>query len=201
MLIGLIFVAACSHPQLLKETPSWVQGLRSGEESLKVVYGSKHFYRRLAGSSSLSKDASCSQAVALAETDIKKEFPYADKIPYSLDALFYDETHKDCAVTVSVLSAQRNKIERVPASEDEATELVQKRTETAIRFALTGLTKAEFEKFSQENVKLISDAGICYKGFKTQTYSIHGLTQICWKEESILGYCSMKDSLCWKKTP
>jgi hypothetical protein len=37
--------------------------------------------------------------------------------------------------------------------------------------------------------------------FKTDSYSIHGLTHVCLKGEIIAGYCTQEDRQCWTRTP
>lgn len=82
--------------------PSWVTGIRSGAESLKIYVGEKVYYRRIGGSSYQSKDESCDQTIKAAAEDIRKDFPLYEKFPYTVEVLFYDETNKDCAVTLSI---------------------------------------------------------------------------------------------------
>lgn len=206
-ILGLLFLVSCAQVPLHEEAPSWVTAVRQGEETLKVAHGSKTYYRRIAGSPQFTKEVSCQLAVMRAEEDIKKEFPHADKVPYALEVVFYDHTHRDCAVTASVNAvAIPSKVERTIASDDQgsedaATELLQLRAEVASRFALTGMTVADFEKFSKEKVALNNEEGICSKYFRTTLFSVHGSTQVCWRGENVVGYCTLKDSQCWTKTP
>lgn len=218
-LLGLLILISCAHHENVTQKPQWVEAIRSGEETLKVAHGSKVYYRRIAGSPELSRESSCEQAINQAETDIRKEFPLFPKVPYSLEVLFYDKDFKDCAVTVSIHSGLHHRYEELKKiqaaseqrlsdlkakediSEDEATEMIQRRTEVATRYALTGLTKEEFEKFAKDKVQMNQGTGLCAKGLKTDIFSIHGTMQICWKGENIMGYCTLKDSQCWTKTP
>lgn len=199
--------------------PSWVDAVRSGEESLKVTHGSKTFYRRIAGSANVSKQTSCNLVVMKAEEDLKKEFPLLTKIPYTVEVLVYDHEHHDCAVTISVTQHLQNDYSKLAAShtetmnrkialseqdtvnEDEASEIINIRSELAMKFALTGLTKPEFEKFAKDKVQILQEENLCSPVFKTNTYSIHGLTHVCWKGDIVAGYCTTKDKQCWTRTP
>jgi hypothetical protein len=218
-LLALIFLVSCAHHESAIQKPQWVEAIRNGEETLKVAHGSKVYYRRIAGSQHLSRESSCEQAINQAESDIKKEFPLFPKVPYSLEVLFYDQDLKDCAVTVSINSSLQQRYEelkklqaqaqqrreellaKTEVTEDEASELVQQKTEIATRFALTGLTKEEFEKFAKDKVSMVQGQGLCQKGLKTDVFSNHGTMQVCWRAEIVVGYCTMKDSQCWTKTP
>lgn len=197
------FLISCAH-QTPELRPGWVDSVRSGEETLKVVHGSKTYYRRIAGSSAVSKQTSCNLVIMKAEEDLKKEFPDLAKIPYAVEVLFYDVEHQDCAVTISVannLPVQREVASEEVAIEDEASALVNIRSELAMKFALTGLTKPEFEKFAKDKVQIINEENLCSPYFKTNSYSIHGLTHVCWKGDIIAGYCTTKDKQCWTRTP
>lgn len=217
----LVFTAvSCAHQSVnLVERPSWVQGIRSGDESLKITHGNKVFYRRIAGSKQMSQQTSCDLAVIRVTEDIKKEFPHTPSVPFSIDILVYDKEFSDCAVTASVSGhlysqqeqlaelsvAYESRIREIASkdsvSEDEATQLIQHRSETATRFALTGMTKEEFEKFAKDKVYVNIGGSKCTKAFKTDSFSIHGTTNICWRGENILGYCTSKDGQCWTKVP
>lgn len=220
LILGLMILASCAHqaPQLI-ERPAWVEAVRSGEESLKSSNGQKVFYRRIAGGRGMSQQASCDLAVIRVEEDIKKEFPLLPTIPYSVEVLVYDTEHSDCAVTASVAanlasrygelkalnqedSARKRELaSKDEVTEDEATEILQHRSAVATRYALTGMTKEEFEKFAKDKVYMNIGGSACASAFKTDSYSVHGSTQICWRGENILGYCTARDSQCWTKVP
>ncbi len=197
-------ISSCS--QLPPSKPSWVDGIRLGNETLKLSNGSKTYYRRIAGSEALSKQTSCNLVIMKAEEDLRKEFPSELKIPYVVEVLYYDDEFKDCAVTISVSNSfQGRTISGVPDTimreEDEASRLVLNRSERASLFALTGLEKSEFEKFANEKVQILNEKNMCSDVFHTNLYSIHGLTHLCWKGEVIAGYCTVKDRQCWTRTP
>lgn len=139
-----------------------------------------------------------------AQEDIKKEYP-GETIPHTVEVLFYDDFHKDCAVTLSV-SNHKREIASVPKSADEISEeevskLLVERSETAIKFALTGLTLEEFEKFAKDKVVVNSGEGLCSSFFRTNQYSVHGLTHVCWTNNNIQGYCTSRTKQCWVRTP
>ena len=104
-LLPLFILASCA---LSQTSPSWVAGIRSGQEQLKIPQGEKIFYRRISGNSSQGKDEACDQAIQNAAEDIKKDFPLYEKFPYTVEVLFYDEKNKDCAVTLSIYKKNSN---------------------------------------------------------------------------------------------
>ncbi len=214
-LILLALVVSCAHEPQKISRPHWVEAVRSGEEAMKVTHGNKTFYRRIAGSADVTKQTACNLVVMKAEEDLKKEYPNS-KVPYAVEVLFYDEEHKDCAVTISVakkieVEVAKSDVEIINrkialsekdiVTEEEAGEIVQLRSDLAAKFALTGLTKSEFEKFAKDKVTLIEENNLCTKVFKTNSYSIHGLTHVCWKGDIVAGYCTQKDKQCWTRTP
>ncbi|MES2526355.1 MAG: hypothetical protein V4598_04685 [Bdellovibrionota bacterium] len=201
-LLGLL--VSCSSFEEKSQAPSWVGAIRSGEEALKVSHGSKTFYRRLAGGPNVTKQTSCELVVMKAQEDIRKEYP-GEMIPHTVEVLFYDDFHQDCAVTLSVDHKKRD-VASVPksadeVSEDEVSKLLVERSETAIKFALTGLTLEEFEKFAKDKVVVNSGEGLCSTFFRTTQYSVHGLTHVCWTNNNIEGYCTSRTNQCWKRTP
>jgi len=200
----LLLCLACSQYENIPHSPSWVSSVRSGEETLRVVQGSKIFYRRIAGGPQVSRQTSCELVVMKAQEDIRKEFPN-QIIPHTVEVLFYDPHHQDCAVTLSV-DPRKRQVASVSTSDNEFTEedvsrILVERSENAIKFALTGLTVDEFEKFSREKVVLNSGEGLCSTFFRTEQYSIHGLTHVCWVNNNVQGYCTSGTGQCWKRTP
>lgn len=205
-LILLFLVFSCSHHEELSPVPSWVAAIRSGEETLRVPHASKIYYRRIAGGPNLSKETSCELVVMKAQEDIKKEFP-DQVIPHQVEVLFYDREHHDCAVTISV-DTRKRETASVPVktgneiSEDDVSRLLVERSETAIKFALTGLTLDEFEKYSREKVVVNEGESLCSAFFRTQQYSVHGLTHVCWtSSNNVQGYCTTRTKQCWVRTP
>jgi len=100
LLITCFLVLLLSFPS--HSAPSWVEGIRSGSETLRVTVGNKIFFRRIAGTSDNSKTEACDLAVKKAIDDIQNEFYLYNNIPYTVEILFYDEKYSDCATTVSV---------------------------------------------------------------------------------------------------
>lgn len=218
-LFVLLLLVSCAHQLPPKEVhPSWVTGIRSGEEALKVTQGSKVFYRRIAGSPQMARQASCDLAVMRVEDDIRKEYPLA-KVPFNVDVVYYDKEHADCAVTGSVdasfaarqaemrsqLASEEQRVRDLASqdqvTEDDAAQILIQRGEIASRFALTGLTKEDFEKFTKNRVSFVTGEGPCSRYLHSESFSIHGTTQVCWKNEHIAGYCTAKDGICWTKQP
>ncbi len=219
-LLTLTVLASCAHqPPEVIERPTWVEAVRTGEESLKVFHGDKIYYRRIAGSKELSKEKSCELAVIKAEEDIKKEYPLYPRIPFNVEVMVYDREYQDCAVTASISSQLEKQYEEIKThylttvsrreelaaketmTADEVTEMLQLRATTASEYAQVGLTKDEFEKFTKDKVHLNDGAGECERVFRAPAYSNHGTTQVCWKGEHVVGYCTITNSTCWQKTP
>jgi hypothetical protein len=205
ILVLLLLCFACAHYEETSEAPSWVTSIRNGEESLRVIQGSKIFFRRIAGGPDLSRQTSCELVVMKAQEDMKKEYP-GEILPHTVEVLFYDELHHDCAVTLSIDSRKRGvAAEKVldPEEEkiEEASRVVLERSENAIKFALTGLSREDFERFAGEKVILSSGEGLCSTYFRTEEFSVHGLTHVCWSNNNIQGYCTSRTGQCWMRTP
>jgi hypothetical protein len=219
-MIFFLLCVACSHQTpTVVERPAWVEAVRSGDEGLRVLHGNKIYFRRIAGSKELSKEKSCELAVIKAEEDMKKEYPLFPRVPFNVEVLVYDREHQDCAVTASIDSQLEKRYEEIKleyqsaglrkeelagkehVTEDEVTELLQLRAETATRYAQVGLTKDEFERFTKDKVYLSEAAGECQRVFRAPASSTHGTTQVCWSGEHVVGYCTSLDNTCWKKTP
>lgn len=218
LLLGLLILTSCAHQLHSENRPAWVAGVRSGEESLRISHGSKTYYRRIAGSQQFSKTTSCELALIKVEEDIKSEFPLMSSVPFAVEVVYYDEFYQDCAVTVSVNAtvgslysklqhthekklAERDELAaKEHLSVSEAAELLRLRSETAIEYALTGLSKDEFENFARDKVLLNEGEGACERVFRAPAYSVHGNTQVCWRGEHVVGYCMSKDGQCWTRT-
>jgi hypothetical protein len=201
----------------MESGPSWVTSIRNGEEQLKVQNGGKTFYRRIAGGPDLSKQTACELVIHKAEEDIRKEYPHLTHVPYTVEVLYYDTLKKDCAVTLSMDKKYEDKntvvsdtaaLERMNelkakdmASDLEVAEMLNLRTEIASRYALTGLTLDEFEKYTKEKVALFQGEGLCSKTFRSQIFSIHGAVEVCWQNNYVKGYCTTKSQQCWIRSP
>lgn len=195
--VFLLFFIACTH-HILTDAPSWVNGVRSGEEQLKVVHGNKIYYRRVAGSSAISKDTACEQVKAQAEEDIRKD--YQTNLPYTVEVLYYDNSYQDCAITLSIANDGRA-IASVPAPELELAQKLIERSSQAAKFALTGANVTDFEQHTNDKVMFISGSGICSKSLSADSFSIHGQTHVCWANAVVKGYCEAQTKQCWVNNP
>lgn len=198
-LLLLLFFLSCAHEHR-EEVPSWVSAIRSGEESLRVIHGPRIFFRRLAGGPGLSRQTSCELAVLKALEDMKREFQQPET-PHNVDVIFYDSFHQDCAVTLSVNARSRETASVELAPEDEASRILVERGETAVKFALTGLTLEEFERFTGDKVVINSGESLCQTFFRLEQFSIHGPTHVCWGHHHVQGYCTPRTGQCWVRTP
>ena len=117
----LSMLLSCSHHmQQDYATPSWVEGLRSGEESLKVFNGSKVLYRRILTSEN-EEDAGevCRKTLSFVEDDIRKESIPDLNVPFTVEHVYFDKKYKDCSVTVSMNRDFMQKIDEVKRIRDE----------------------------------------------------------------------------------
>jgi hypothetical protein len=192
-LIVLFLFVSCAQRQAIVR-PDWVNAIRAGEETLKVSNGSKMYYRRIAGHPQLPREVSCDWATLRAEEDLRRQHP--EEVPSTVEVLFFDPEHGDCAVTLSVDLRDSRAVASL-SEPNEATLLLRKRTERATKYALTGLRREEFEKFADDKVVLSDDAGPCLQGFGTVRASTHGGAQVCWRNDILVGYCFLKDGQCW----
>lgn len=111
LLLALLVLTSCAH-KTNEDAPDWVQGIRSGQESLKVTNGNKTLYRRISSVSENENEA-CEDAINKAEEDVKREHPLFPTIPYSLEVLYYDKGRNECAVTISINAALTHKYEQL----------------------------------------------------------------------------------------
>jgi hypothetical protein len=118
-ILSLLFGSSCAiFSKFSKDSPpSWVSGIRSGDESLKVTNGNKIYYRRiLKASDDTDSQETCAKVLDLASKDIQNEFLYDGKIPYTLEYLHFDEEYEDCSVTLSIsnhLSSRLSEIKKL----------------------------------------------------------------------------------------
>jgi hypothetical protein len=122
-LLMLILLISCSHFKgKSPETPAWVNGIREGSESLKVINGNKVFYRRILKADDENQQSVCTKVLDLAARDIQTEFLIDTKIPYTLEYLHYDEEYEDCSVTLSIssqMSSRLIEIKEIKKNHDE----------------------------------------------------------------------------------
>jgi hypothetical protein len=162
-IIPLLLIVACAH----QAGPSWVDGIRSGEERLKVKNGTNTLFRRIA--SDESQEKACKKALISAENDIRNE--YNADVPYTLEVLVYDKAQSDCAVTLSVGTAKVQE----PVEVVSPQKLVKDRAYLAQKYAVNGLTVREFQSYINDDVKYAYDyKHICSRNFDTVVGSYHG---------------------------
>ena len=136
------------------EVPSWVQGIRSGQEGIKLVIGNKIFYRRQVANINDDKNTTCQKAIEATEESLKAEITFDVKIPYTLELIFYDEKIKDCSVTISVAPTLMNKLFEI-----EAFKKNEKKERAVIEVKLKESTaeKKELNKKNNQLNQLISE--------------------------------------------
>jgi hypothetical protein len=145
------------------DVSSWIEGVRSGEESLRVINGAKVMFRRISHDKEISKDEQCNRAIKLVEEDLAREAGVEMRIPYTLDYLYYDSNLKDCAVSISVSQQIIGKIKDLKmlkeAHEKEKDEIYQKMAqEKNINQELVDKNK-ELQNFILKNQKLLEKHG------------------------------------------
>lgn len=191
----LLTMLSCSHLQPSQPVPSWVSSLRSGEERLKLVMGSRMMFRRIAGAKYQSSDQACQTAIKRAEGDIRNEYPHLEHVPYTLETMFYDPNHGDCAVT---LSANPSAVAPAPNSKVvQARSIARSRSDIAEQYAISGLTDDEFTAYTKEPVYVDHYYKHPCSQYFGAGYSEHGATSVCWKRLQVVGYC--RDGICLSK--
>lgn len=165
-MLMLILLFGCSHKA---SGPSWVSGIRSGEERLQVRNGDKLLFRRIS--------STCNRAIHEAERDIEQA---GYNVPVYREVVFQAEN--DCAVTLSIKPSEKAQ----EAPEDKMGHL----SRMAAKHAVTGLRAAEFEAAVKDRVVLDIDfQNQCWQNFHKSGASYHGSTTVCWKFGAIVGYC------------
>lgn len=157
-ILAIIFSSSCSiFSKSSKDTPpSWISGIRSGDESLKVTNGNKIYYRRIIKASDNSdSQETCAKVLDLASRDIQNEFLYDGKIPYTLEYLHFDEKYDDCSVTLSIsrhLSSRLSEIRELKKNfENEKEELERKWREARAENEEIVRQKQEIENYIDQN--------------------------------------------------
>jgi hypothetical protein len=146
-----------------KHVPSWVSGLRSGEERLVIKMGrDSTLFRRLA--------STCEHASIMAEQDAQK----AGYSSFNTELVYKDEL--GCAITLN-------------ASKDGFV-APKSLSQVALENAVLGRRKKEFEKLVKDEVELeINYKNRCWQAFDRSGASYHGTTVVCWRLGAIVGYC------------
>jgi len=99
--------------KIIQKTPDGVHFLRSGESRLKLKSGNKYLFRSIVKSKKLNSDQLCQKALNKNVEFIKKNYPYAEKIPMTVELVFYDPKFKDCSTTISIRTNIIQKIEAI----------------------------------------------------------------------------------------
>jgi hypothetical protein len=115
VLIILFTQLSFAEIKIIQKTPDWVHFLRSGESRLKLKSGNKYLFRSIVKSSKLSSDGLCQKALDRNVEFIKKNYPYAEQIPMTVELVFYDPKFKDCSTTISIRTNIIQKIEAITA--------------------------------------------------------------------------------------
>lgn len=194
------------------QTPDWVEGVRSGEESLKVVQGTRVFYRRVL------KDADdCEKTKQTVLSDIRQDTGLGSDAPSTLDYAHYDSKREECAVTISIANSsvqQQGLIEELKAKNEEmkkkfdelATYLHQNRdllnkeekrhrlaqdeavsldreTQRVERYLRLGMSSIQLRKLIGKKPDISHGySTACYDHFKSYYQSYHGDIYICWNK-------------------
>jgi hypothetical protein len=132
MFISIFY--SCSHGLLQQKSnaPSWVEGIRSGEESLRIVNGNRVLYRRILSQQKEHPDETCSNVLKMVQGDLSNESVEGISIPYNLEYLYFDPQYKLCAVTISVgsdLITRIGEIKSLRKSFDSEKEAINKKFE------------------------------------------------------------------------
>lgn len=171
------------YTENLLAAPDWVEGLRSGEERFKLKNGTTTIFRQLA--------QSCETAIANIEKDMEREFN--SLVNYTTEMVYEDE--QGCAVTVSVPANYKLKTTDIKT-------YMLKRAQMAQKHAYYGLTYKEFQKFTNDPSPILVDStGWCKRAVNTVYESVHGIVNICWKNNVIQAHCVPKAGACWKDAP
>jgi hypothetical protein len=123
-LIASLIVLTCAcgsfnKREALEHLPSWIQGIRSGDESLRVVNGDRVFFRRLIAQKEEDAEELCSRVLALVQDDLNNESAQGIRLPFTLDYLLYDPSMRECAVTISVSSSLIGKVAEIKVMKEK----------------------------------------------------------------------------------
>lgn len=123
-LIASFIVLACAcgsfnKREALGPLPSWIQGIRNGDESLRVVNGDRVFFRRLLTQNDEGSEELCARVLALVQEDLNNESALGVRLPFTLDYLLYDPLMRECAVTISISSNLLGKVAEIKAMNEK----------------------------------------------------------------------------------
>lgn len=121
ILLPIFMIFSCSHNTFNKagRAPSWVEGVRNGEESLRVINGNRVFFRRILSQKQEHPDETCSNVLRLVQRDLANESIDEIIVPHSLEYLLFDHEAKECAVTISVGTDLLSKISAIKSMKDK----------------------------------------------------------------------------------
>jgi hypothetical protein len=128
-LTKMTFLSGClSHFDTVsqKDIPSWVHGIKSGEESLRIINGNRIFFRRIVSDDSLNKDEMCEKALSEVKNDLQSESSINVKIPYTLDYLLYVPKFESCAVTISVSNEVLSRVQEIKSLNEKYEEEISR---------------------------------------------------------------------------
>ena len=101
--IPVLLLAACAQSTYSDSAPSWVNSLRSGNSTLKVVSGDKVLFRSNYKSAKVTdREELCNLSIEQNEKFIRKTYPHSQTIPMTVELRYYDPNVKDCSTTISV---------------------------------------------------------------------------------------------------
>ena len=153
LLIFCLFVlSSCSQDLIYSETaPSWVNAVRSGDSSMRVVLGDKILFRAIQkGSGSDKRENVCAAAIEKNVSYIKKAYPFSVQIPMTVELVFFDPKVNDCSTTISVSRQLMEKAESLSGLKGQY-EKEMKRIKTETQKVQTDLKKANAENRTLEN--------------------------------------------------
>lgn len=131
--------------------PSWVNAVRSGDSSLRVVSGDKILFRaNQKGNGSDKRENVCAAAIEKNVSYIKKAYPFSVQIPMTVELVFFDPKVNDCSTTISVSRQLMEKAESLSGLKGQY-EKEMKRLKTETKKVQTDLKKANEEKQVLEN--------------------------------------------------
>lgn len=152
LLFCLSVLSSCSQDLIYSETaPSWVNAVRSGDSSMRVVSGDKILFRAIQkGSGSDKRENVCAAAIEKNVSYIKKAYPFSVQIPMTVELVFFDPKVNDCSTTISVSRQLMEKAESLSGLKGQY-EKEMKRLKTETKKVQTDLKKANEEKQVLEN--------------------------------------------------
>ena len=177
-LFCVIFVlSSCSQDMIYSEiAPSWVNGIRSGNSSLRVNNGDKILFRsNHKGQKSDKQDEICSVAIEKNTSYIKKAYPFLMQIPMTVDLIFFDPKMNDCSTTISLPRELIEKAENLSELKKQY-EAEIKRTKEKKQEVQTDLKKANSEKLIlKDKIKKLDKIISKNKGYAKQIENIENI--------------------------